>query len=375
MKVVIIGAGIAGLALANFLEKYHIDYKVYESFPNFKKVGAGILLAPNAMKAFRELGLSEQLMSTGYQQRYLRIVDGNMRPLSSVKYGQGNDALAMHRGDLQSILLNGIPLSKIHLRKEVDDVLDIGNSCVIQFRDGTTVEANLIIGADGIHSSVRQRIFPDSHLRDAAQLCWRGVLRYDLPKKYKSGLNEIWAGGKRFGFVPIGPGTVYWYALKNAKTGDEQLSGEELAYQFEDYASIVRKLMDNTPLDAILCNKLIDLKPIQHWHKKRIVLMGDAAHAVTPNMGQGACQAIEDAYVLSKCLLEYNHHEKAFENYEGLRKAKALKVVNSSWSIGKIAHFQHPLLVAVRNIMLRSLPKGLVEKRNAELFSLSGSNF
>ncbi|MCL1654563.1 FAD-dependent monooxygenase [Elizabethkingia miricola] len=129
----------------------------------------------------------------------------------------------------------------------------------------------------------------------------------------------------------------------------------------------------NTPKDNWFTANLQDLKPITQWQKDQVILLGDAAHATTPNMGQGACQAIEDAYVLFRLLERYNP-EQAFENYPSIRREKAHHVVNTSWKIGKISQLENKVLVRIRNLMLRKTPKSTQAKNFERLFTLDQVN-
>ncbi len=193
-----------------------------------------------------------------------------------------------------------------------------------------------------------------------------GRYKFQFTPLYKNELIEGWGKGKRFGFVEISEGSVYWYFLVNNALYKKQ---SDLNLYLKDAPDFIRQMILSTPEEKWFTANLHDLQPITEWQKDRIILLGDAAHATTPNMGQGACQAIEDAYVLFR-LLEKNNPEDAFKNYPLIRREKAHHIVNTSWKIGKIAQLENKLLINLRNIMLRSTPKATQTKNFDRLFTL-----
>lgn len=193
-----------------------------------------------------------------------------------------------------------------------------------------------------------------------------GVTHFNLPTRYKNELTEGWGKGKRFGFVEISGGIVYWYFLVN---DDLYQKHPDLDFYLTDAPEFVREMILNTSKEKWFTANLQDLKPIIEWQKDEVILLGDAAHATTPNMGQGACQAIEDVYVLFK-LLEENNLELTFRNYPLIRQEKAHHVVNTSWKIGKIAQLENKLLIGLRNLILRKTPKSIQARNFDRLFTL-----
>jgi 2-polyprenyl-6-methoxyphenol hydroxylase-like FAD-dependent oxidoreductase len=168
--------------------------------------------------------------------------------------------------------------------------------------------------------------------------------------------------------VQINPNKVYWYALKSLDTQQNKHVAFDM-HPFESYHPMVRDIMKATPPQAIHTAFISDLKPIQKWHKEHVCLLGDAAHATTPNMGQGACQAIEDAYMLSECLQRFEPNE-AFSIYQKNRISKAHHVVNKSWALGKLAHWKNPLATQLRNQLIRITPNSVGRKQSGKIFQL-----
>ncbi len=359
MKATIIGAGIGGLTLVIALQKQRIESEIYESFSSFKEMGAGIMLAGNAMKVYSKLGIADELIQNGNVLTRMNITDHQLKILSSVtssKFSSKNHpTVALHRSVLQKVLLNKVPKENIHLGKKVELLQKKGNEIEIQFSDQDRVKADIVLGADGIHSKVRSFVTNNITKRDAGQICWRGISNYDLPENLSTELNEMWGRGKRFGFVKIQPNKVYWYALLN-ESSEIPLNNNSLLEYFRDFHPIAIELIDSTQLKEILENKIIDLKPFTHWSKGNVCLMGDAAHATTPNLGQGACQAVEDAFVLAQSLSTKKNHQDAFKLFQSYRMKVAHQVVQMSWRMGKIAHVNNPLLVSLRNYLMKMMP-------------------
>lgn len=371
-RINIIGAGIGGLTIALTLKQKGFNVSVYESADKIKPIGAGIILANNAMQVMKKLGLQEKLEKVGNRISFMKITNQNLKPLSVAdlsgfeqKYGVSN--LAIHRGDLQKVIAEEIGFENIHLSKRLLKV-EKGTVYNLTFADTSTLQTKILIGADGIKSVVRNHLFTENTIRNANQICWRGVCKMDLPKQYYNELNEAWGKGKRFGFVKISDKKVYWYALINAKnqTGKEV----DLGKLFKDFHSDILRIINATAGNKIITSEITDLQPIKKWQAENVCLVGDAAHATTPNLGQGACQAIEDAYVLGKCLEDEIEVQTAFQNYEQLRMKKAHTIVNSSWHIGKLAHIDSSLGVWFRNNLMKHIPKSANRKQMEMIFNL-----
>ncbi len=373
MKFTIIGTGIAGLTAAISLRQKGFDVELFEATNTFKKAGSGINLAINAMQVFKRLGLYEQLIPLGSRTNALLITDQKLKLISKIDLSEAEKtfdvtSIAIHRATLHDFLIKQLKDVPIYLDKKLQFVKQAHDHVSFTFKDGTSYTTNVLIGADGIHSVVRNSIFKETTLRIPKQICWRGIVKIDIAEKYSTELIELWGKGKRFGFVHINPKEVYWYALSNYKEPYKTaFKNVDLAALFTDFSPLVRRIITATNKNDIIRNEMMDLKPITHWSFKNICLLGDAAHATTPNMGQGACQSIESAYVLAHCLAEEKNIELAFENYQKIRKTTAIKVINTSWNIGKIAHIKNGLTLFLRNSFMRMAPKKLM-KKNAYSF-------
>lgn len=368
-KIHIIGAGIGGLATALCLKQQGLEVEVIESAPEIKPVGAGIVMANNAMQVFDRLGLRPKIEAAGYRVSYMRITDAEFNELSAIdlaafeqQYGVYN--VAIHRADLQGILADELGHGQITLGKRLVQV-DQEDGYRLHFEDGTEEKAQVLIGADGIHSVVRKQLFPPSTLRDSAQVCWRGICDVDLADRYEHTAFEAWGPGRRFGFVRLNPVQVYWYAV-----ADDGAESTDLLDLFRDFHPDVWEMIAAAPAASIFFSRLYDLKPIHQWAQGKVCLIGDAAHATTPNLGQGACQAVEDASVLGKLFAQGLCVEEVFRQYQTLRIKKAHQVVKTSWTIGKVSHWQNRLGIGIRNFVMKNLPASVRHKQLEPLFAL-----
>ncbi|WP_410880638.1 FAD-dependent monooxygenase [Myroides sp. DW712] len=372
MQVAIVGAGIGGLTLAIALKKAGISFVVYEAAAEIKPVGAGIALANNAMQVYRHLGVAEQLNHKGTRISTVRLTDMDLRVLDQTSllsfeeyYQLAN--IAIHRSDLHRVLLDAVGEECVELNKRLQYITHRPKGgYTLKFTDQTTMQHEFVIGADGLRSQVRQLLFGEYPLRDAHQMCWRGVLPFELPEGYAHVAIESWGKGKRMGFVELDNQQVYWYFLV-----DETLY--QRATDVELYLAgcplWVQRMIQQTPKENIHLDKIYDLQPFSGWYKEKACLIGDAAHATTPNLGQGACQAIEDVYVISR-LLEHYSLEEALSRFPAIRQAKAHRIVRESWALGKMAQWRNPFLVGVRNLSFLLLPAWMKKKQMKKMFTL-----
>jgi 2-polyprenyl-6-methoxyphenol hydroxylase-like FAD-dependent oxidoreductase len=382
MKAAIIGAGIGGLTTAIALQQAGIDFEIFEAAPELKPVGAGIVMASNAMQVFQRLGIEKRIMEAGLEIVNAYGVDQSFKLISGLAvkekvaplYGIGS--YAFHRGRLQQVLLSAIDSKKIHLTKKLTSLNQDNQKVSLNFEDGSVAESDLVIGADGIKSVVRKILFGEVPLRYSGQTCWRGMTKFTLPADKKFSSYEMWGKqkGMRFGFVPTAPDEVYYFTtfFANANGRDEpgQLK-HSLLQKYSAFGEIPMQLIKSTPEENIIRSDINDFKPIQRWSEGPVALLGDAAHATTPNLGQGGCQAVEDAYVIAKCLKTNASIEKGFVQYQNIRYQKAVHVVNLSWGFGKMTNIDNPFLQLLRNGFMKMMPESMAIKQLDKILKLN----
>lgn len=370
MNIAIIGAGIGGITTALFLEKQGIPVQIFEQAPEIKPVGAGIILAHNAMQVFDKLGFKESLVKLGNPLTSTNIKTADFKVINQIET-QVFDAkfsvnsIAIQRGVLQTFLINKLNTKCLNLNKKVVDIT-MKDKTSILFSDGDVKQFDAVIGADGINSVIRGKLFTKTTLRNPNQTCWRGISEVNLPTALDNELNELWGKGSRFGFVKLAPNKVYWYGLHNS---DQHLEKHNLKDYFNNYDPIVNEIIEKTDLSKVFKSDIYDFRPISTWFNGSVCLLGDAAHATTPNMGQGACQAIEDAYVIGHYLTQYPTNV-AFSKYEMARKTKAEMVVNLSWRLGAISQLKNVTLSSIRNFVMRIMPSNLTLRQSEAIYTL-----
>jgi 2-polyprenyl-6-methoxyphenol hydroxylase-like FAD-dependent oxidoreductase len=210
--------------------------------------------------------------------------------------------MAIRRSELQRILSATLQPGSLHLGKSLKYFEDRGPDVRAHFDDGTEARGRLLIGADGLRSAVRRQLFPHVSLRYSGQTCFRGLAAFRMPEELRQTAWEVWGGAARFGFSAVDPERVYWFAPLKAPAGQQWDPGDASRRLRETYASFpepIPAIISATPADALIQNDLYDFPPIKQWHRGNVLLIGDAAHATTPNLGQGGAQAMEDALSLA----------------------------------------------------------------------------
>ena len=370
-RFAIVGAGIGGLTLAIALQRKGFNVSVFEKAPSLKPLGAGLALAANAVNAFSEIGIADAVLNAGSILRKLMIKDDSGRILAetnsekvSKKYNTVNN-FTIHRADLHEVLLSQLS-TNVHLGKGCIDFIRTPNGVKLIFQDGTSHDTDYVIACDGVHSIFRKKLLPESQPRYAGYTCWRAVID-SVPSSVDMHItSETWGRGSRFGIAPLNNGRLYWFACINAKENDPAMRSyrvKDLLNHFRTFHSPVPEILQHTRDEQLIWNDIIDIKPITKFAFGRIVLMGDAAHATTPNMGQGACLAIEDAVILANTIAHTHSVERAFIAFEQKRIQRTTTVVNDSWKLGRIAQWESPLLIKMRNMLLRMTPQSVAEKQ------------
>jgi len=368
MKCVVIGGGIGGLCAAIALRARGFEVALYEQAAEIHEVGAGLTLWANAIKALRRLDVADAVTAAGARQVKGAILDWHGQRLSktdpeAIEAEFGAPTIAIHRAVLHRILLAQLPTDIVHLNKKLEHISQDATRVTAHFADGSTAVGDVLIGADGIHSAVRGAVFPEVKLRYAGYTAWRGVV--ETTEQAAIGFtSESWGPGRRFGVVRISPQQVYWFATENAPPQQKFNSPAEIKTHlralFQGWHAPVEMLIEATPAEAILHNDIMDTPPSKHWSQGRVTLLGDAIHATTPNLGQGACQAIESAVVLARCLSEQTNVAAAFRAYETERQPRTAWITTTSWQIGSAGQISNPLLCALRNAAVRLTPASVM---------------
>jgi FAD-dependent urate hydroxylase len=382
--IAIIGAGIGGLTTAIALKNKGIKANIYEASAEIGEVGAGIWMAANAQKILDKLGILEKIKGKGidYDAVYIENYKGERLQKSDLlevkkKYGYGTISFA--RPVLHASLFELIDPSTVHTSKKCIEITSVDGRHLIKFEDGTETTADLVVGADGIRSVVREYIHGKINYRYSGQTCWRSIVDYsDL--KNRNALSEIWGlkRGQRMGYGYVGENKAYYYlTILSEERQTDQIATiiPNLLEMFSDFPQEAKNLIVASSPQKILRNDLYDFKPLKNWIKDQVVLLGDAAHATTPNLGQGACQAIESAYVLAEALSQFNNLKEALLHYQIARIKRAAFITNLSWQFGSSANLGGPIGNFIKFGMLKYFPKSLSEKQFDKVFKVDYSSF
>jgi 2-polyprenyl-6-methoxyphenol hydroxylase-like FAD-dependent oxidoreductase len=375
VDIAIAGGGIGGLTAAIALQQLGFDADVYEAAPALEATGAGILVPPNAMAALARLGLDDAVAARGVAIEAMEIADhsGTLQVVDGVRIAAqtGFPMIAIRRAVLQQLLVNAVEAGTLHLGRALARYECAADAIALTFDDATRATARLLIGADGLRSAVRRQVRPRAALRYSGQTCFRGLAMLPAERDIAPRANEVWGGALRFGYAPVAPGIVYWYAPMTSPPDTCSLPahGGWLAERYAAFPAPVRSLIEATPETSILQTDLYDLAPMRGWSNGQVVLIGDAAHAATPNLGQGGAQAIEDAVVLAAVLKSMGPIPEALAEFERRRRSRTHRVVTRSRLLGQMAHWQRPMLCRLRNTVLRMTPARVRQREIESLFS------
>jgi len=367
-RVLIAGAGVGGLVTAIALRRAGFEVSVFERASELVEVGAGLTLWANAMTSLRRIGCGHILESVGKPIRASHILSWRgdtlaEMPLDALARRFGVPMVATHRAELQAALL----------AEAGPDVVRTGAACTsfhqhdaqvwAHLASGEQIPGDLLIGADGIRSSVRAQLFGAPPPRYAGYTAWRGVVSLALPQWDEAIATETWGAGMRFGLVPLTGGRFYWFATMNAPEGARDTPGgrkRELLDRFSAWHDPIPAVIAATDEVAILRNDIYDRPPIASWSRGRVALLGDAAHATTPNMGQGACQAMEDAVALVAHLGAADTLASALHAYEAQRVRRANAITRQSLRLGQVGQWENRWAVAARDAAFRALPASML---------------
>jgi salicylate hydroxylase len=356
LRVAIIGGGIGGLTAAIALHRRGIKVTVYEQQPELSEIGAGLNLSPNALKAFRALDLEAEVAAIGFESDYQvirswhsgRIISKQPRKGDfTTRYGAAH--LTLHRADLLNVLGRALPERVVQLGARCVAVESTPRSARARFADGSEIEADLIVGADGIHSVVRKSLFGPEAPRFTGCVCWRGLVPLAaVPPGTVGSDGTMWMGPH---------GHVVHYLVKRGEFVnfvahyDSDAWTEESWTRECDRSELMATYAAWHPslLRLFECGEryykwaLYDREPLARWSQGRATLLGDSAHAMLPYLGQGACMAIEDAYSLAAAIARADlDPEGALALYEAVRLPRTRRTVLGSRERAKLNHLPSP---------------------------------
>jgi len=352
-KIAIVGGGLAGLAAAHALQTFGMKAEVFETAPALGEIGAAVNVSPQAVKALQAIGVGDQVAAVGNTSPgiYTRnmqtgeFLELNDRHKAAARYGA--PYYTFHRADLLDALASGLDHRAIHLDHRLTGIAERSDRILLAFANGTEVEAEIVIGADGVRSVIRQALYGDDNPTYTGQMVWRALLNGgDVPAEVLEPTGHIqWVGpgchllayyirGRTLVNIVTQEDTDKWVEEGWSTRGDP----DEMRLSFPNPEPRLAKLLSV----VTECSKWgLFTRPLtQNWGRGRIQLIGDAAHAMLPNAGQGACQAFEDAYILARWLEARRDPAEAFANFRRIRIPRVHGVQRLSFSNARFKHMR-----------------------------------
>ena len=377
MRVGIIGAGIGGLVAAIGLQRAGADVEVHERAPQPGPLGSGLSVFGNGFAALDTVGAGDAVRAvTGDSVTTLQT--GQRKPdgrwLAQTSAAAVRDLRIVHRADLHRVLTGLLAPGTVRAGHEARSVSADGTSVAFATADGTATGAfDVVVAADGIRSRVRQGWPDDPGIRYSGYSAWRGVTSEPV---HLDAAGETWGAGLRFGLAPLRDGHVYWFAVASMPA-DAQVDDELVHVRglFAGWHPPIAELIAATAPDRVHRLPIEDLaRPLPTFRRGRCVLLGDAAHAMTPDLGQGGNQAMEDAATLTALLAPLAADDAddgqvaaALETYDRLRRRRTQPIARRARMVGAVAQARRPARVAVRDLLVRALPDWLADRQLAAI--------
>src|SRR5215471_14703262 len=390
MRIAIIGGGIGGLTAALALRQFGFQPRVFEQAPELLEVGAAILMWPNAMRVLDRLGVAGAVRKHGAVLEKGTSLNSEGKQLYQIRLPTTDlPAVALHRADLQEILVQALPREAISLGRVFAGWEQQGETVVARFSDGSAIETDVLIAADGLHSRAREQLLHDGPPVARGYIAWRGVAPHTPQTLSSTTAFEVLGRGQRFGIGLLGAGKVGWWASVNRGTrrksdtawlssDDPSITREQLLQLFAGWCDPIVELIQTTPLSSMVRNPIFDRPPVKKWGAGSMTLLGDAIHPITPNLGQGGGLAIEDAAVLARCLDRYVDQAKsgqhsgiqtALRRFAALRFARTAAIARISRTYGVVAQWENRWAVGLRRVALTVAPTVVVHPLLKWMFS------
>ncbi len=345
----VVGAGIGGLAAAIALRQAGWEATVYEAAPEVRPLGAGLSIWPNGVRALRDLGLADLAAAAPRADGALRRADGSALAgfdPDALEARFGAPLVGFHRADLHRGLIAALGSGRVRTGMRLVGLED-GE---LRFEDGTSVQADLVVGADGLSSTVRAALLGDGEPRDSGIVAFRGVAGFDAPVP----AGEWWGSGSVAGLLPLGDGRVYWYL---AHRGEPDRAA--LPALVAEYGKPLREVVGRADPGEVLLHRLHDRDPVAGWSRGSATLLGDAAHPMLPFLGQGAGSALGDAVALGAAVAAEPDVEAALAAYEQARLEPTAALVAGSRKAAKAALLGSRLGRRVRNALVSKAPESV----------------
>jgi 2-polyprenyl-6-methoxyphenol hydroxylase-like FAD-dependent oxidoreductase len=371
-RALIVGSGVAGVAVAHGLRQIDWEPTVFEKADDVRNlyVGSGIHLWNNTMRAVKALGLEDRVMAVsgpGAVVEHMKFFTPKGKLLADVKAGEfgrkiGGDCIGVNRAELLPSLAEALPAGVIQTGREAVGFEQDAGGVTLRFADGAEERGEVLIAADGLHSNLRKQITGrDEAPRYAGYTIWQGIVTKASTELAPMGdFPLVYGPGLRFCYYRVDDDRLYWFAVANADEGGADGPGvkDQLFKRFEGWMDPCEQIIELTEEKAIHRRDLYDRDPIKQWGDGRVTLIGDAAHAMTFDIGQGAGMGIEDAVVMKRCLSEEADIPTALRSYEKQRQPRSAHMQKLSRRVGQFGRWKNPVAVGMRNLGTRLILGG-----------------
>jgi 2-polyprenyl-6-methoxyphenol hydroxylase-like FAD-dependent oxidoreductase len=360
-KVLIVGGGIGGLTAAIALRKAGIEAVVFEQAPRLQDVqsGGGLLVWNNGMRALREIDLHEQAQAAAavLDVTTFNSYRGDLLatwPIEKVEQELGVPTVGVVRGDLHKVLADALGEETIQVGAHYESFSTADGGVVVRFSDGREERGAALIGADGVRSTVRKDLLGQRDLRPPGYWGIQAVVEFEHPLARKGTFATYWGPGSRFAYHHVGGNRLYWFAVEDGE-GTEPAAEriQTVRERLKSWPEPVASIISATPDDEIAVMDIADAKPVKRWGTGPTTLLGDAAHPILPNLGQGTSQALEDAVVLARALRDEPDVVTALRSYEDRRAPRTTGLVKFSRNLGRIGRFKSRPAVAFRERFMK----------------------
>lgn len=351
----IIGGGISGLATALTLQKNGVDFNLFEKDSEITYGNVGLGISYNIQPILKEWDILEETKRMGAEIFRLHFVDYKLNYLKSFRLN--HPALCVNRKNFHRLLYQQLNSNKVFFNtmKSVNDF-----------------DPNeIVISADGIQSKFRQELYPKLKLRNADQILWRGISEIKLEEKFKNAYHDFIGNNLRFAIIHTGDNYYSWYIIRPKKSyEDKHLNKSILKSYFDGYNPIIQAVIEQT--ESIYTSELMDINPKKRkglrWFNENSLMIGDAIHPTTPNMANGACLAMEDAYLIANMLSENSVSIRSiYESFQSNRTSKVDRIIAQSWLFGKLFHQRYCVIDKIVKTGITLMPDFLFNSMYSSL--------
>ncbi|RMT78634.1 FAD-dependent monooxygenase [Pseudomonas viridiflava] len=378
---IVAGAGVGGLTVAIALQRAGWQVKVFEAAETLRTGGTGLSIMANAMAALKSIGAHVPIEEAGQEIRQFFFKKPGGAPIASIPIHEigeqlGHPSISIQRPLLLRALAQQLAPDTLITGVRCTGYLNHTQGVTVRFEDDSLLEADLLIGADGLNSVIRRQMLGETPIRSSGYVAWLAVTPFSHPVMTEGYVAHYWGRGKRFGLCDVGDGRAYWWATCNRENAAQDalsINKQEVLDAYAGWAPEVSAAIEATPEDIILKMHARDRQPVEQFCDGHVALLGDAAHPMLPSLGQGAAQAIEDAVVLADRLARTSDLRTALTEYEAYRHPRANGIVNAARFMSGIEQAESNVACWVRDWYMRLTPQSSLRKKNIDILSFRPS--